>query len=205
MQKSFGIKQAWQTFIHNLNSVNNNTTEEELGSFLDVEEWIDTMLFCQLVFHTDSWSKNHIYTTWDGTHWSPLLYDFDACLGVIRNPVSGAVTGMVNPNSDERQDGPHRIYCASWLPTLESILGSSIAERYRNLRSNGIITYDRYEKFLLSWEKNIGIDAYKDDDNRWQYPSLGHIDSSIILTTKMLLDWFRDRISYLDSLYNFSV
>ena len=199
--KTYAVKQSWQRFIEKANAITENTTIEELSEFMNVDEWVDAMIFCQLIMHADSWSKNHLYTTWDNIHWSPCLYDFDACLGVYRDPTTGEIFGMSDPlTADERSGKGYKTYLAAWLPTLHTILMPKMKERYAELRDNEVISFERYKDLLLNWLKSIGKDALYDDEERWNYPSLG-ANGMYILTTEAMLDWYKNRLTFMDSLY----
>lgn len=199
--KTYAVKQSWQRFIDKANRITPQTTLEELSEFMNVGEWVDAMIFCQLVMHADSWSKNHLYTTWDNVHWSPCLYDFDACLGVYRDPTTGEIFGMSDPlTADERSGKGYKQYLSAWLPTLHDILMPLMKKRYAELKESGAIAYERYEALLLGWLKGIGKNAFDDDEARWNYPSLG-ADGMYILTTETMLEWYKNRLTFMDSLY----
>jgi hypothetical protein len=129
------------------------------------------------------------------------LYDFDACLGVYRDPTTGEIFGMSDPlTADERSGKGYKTYLAAWLPTLHTILMPKMKERYAELRDNEVISFERYKDLLLNWLKSIGKDALYDDEERWNYPSLG-ANGMYILTTEAMLDWYKNRLTFMDSLY----
>lgn len=189
------VKTAWIDFINKLNAINDSdTTKEDLKYFLNIEDWIDNILLCWFFNHTDNWSKNTLYTTWDGTHWSPLLYDMDNTFGIV--DITG---GSAKPYNYDTFG--HKAYSnCPWLSKIENILSNEIKSRYAELRKNGIFTADNVESLITAWVKEVGLDVYKDDTARWIYPGLGN-GGSFVDSQYRMVQWIKDRLGYLDEKY----
>lgn len=193
------VKTAWIGFLTNLNAIDEgSTTKENLEAFLNLQDWIDNILVCWFLNHTDNWSKNTLYTTWDaGLHWSPLLYDMDNTFGIV--DITGGSVKPYNYNTFE-----HKAYTnCPWLSKIETILSIEIKSRYAELRKKGIFTSENVDNLVTSWVKEVGTDVYKDDTERWSYPGLGN-GGSFIDSHYRIFRWISDRLGYLDEKYGYT-
>lgn len=193
------VKTAWIGFLTNLNSIDEgSTTKENLEAFLNLQDWIDNILVCWFLNHTDNWSKNTLYTSWDaGVHWSPLLYDMDNTFGIV--DITGGSTKPYNYNTFG-----HKAYTnCPWLSKIETILSNEIKSRYAELRKKGIFTAENVDDLVTSWVKEVGTDVYKDDTKRWSYPGLGN-GGSFIDSQYRMVKWISDRLGYLDEKYEYT-
>lgn len=187
------VKLAWQDFISKLNAVTNETTVEELGSFLNIDEWVDAIIIMQLLWHQDSWCKNNLYTTWDcvingneiTAHWSPLLYDMDQCIW-------GNTGDPFNNKAYEK---------CPWLVPIMSVLNTKIRNRYKELRDSGVVSEDTIREIIEEIVSTIGYDAYEDERTRWGYDDDPYAQPD---STKLLVDNFGIRIDYLDNLWGYT-
>lgn len=191
------VKTAWIDFLTKLNAIDqSSTTKENLQEFLNVQDWIDNILLCWLLNHTDNWSKNTLYTTWDATHWSPLLYDMDNTFGIV--DITG---GSVKPYNYDTFG--HKAYGnCPWLSKIENILADDIKTRYAELRDKGIFSAENVDNLVTEWVKSVGADVYKDDTERWSYPGLGN-GTSFIDSQYRMVKWISDRLGYLDEKYEY--
>ena len=193
------VKTAWIGFLTNLNAIDEDSmTKENLEAFLNLQDWIDNILVCWFLNHTDNWSKNTLYTTWDaGVHWSPLLYDMDNTFGIV--DITGGSVKPYNYNTFE-----HKAYNnCPWLSKIETILSNEIKSRYAELRKKGIFTAENVDNLVTSWVKEVGTDVYKDDTERWSYPGLGN-GGSFIDSQYRIFKWISDRLGYLDEKYEYT-
>lgn len=191
------VKTAWVSFLTKLSSVDSeSTTKENLKEFLNVQDWIDNILICWFLNHADNWSKNTLYTTWDATHWSPLLYDMDNTFGIT--DITG---GSTRPYDTDTFKIKAYNNCP-WLSKIETILADDIKSRYSELRSMGIFSAENVDNMITAWVKSIGTDVYKDDTERWSYPGLGN-GTEFVDSQYRMVQWINDRIKFLDEKYNY--
>ena len=79
------IKTRWNEVI---SFVMNSTDEEfraNLGNYFDVPSLLDYELFGMAVCGSDSFGKNQIYMTYDGSKWIASMYDLDTIWGMYWN------------------------------------------------------------------------------------------------------------------------
>ena len=194
------VKAAWIGFLTNLNAIDEvGTSKENLEGFLNLQDWIDNILVCWFLNHTDNWSKNTLYTSWDaGVHWSPLLYDMDNTFGIV--DITGASAKPYNYNTFA-----HKAYGnCPWLSKIETILSEDIKNRYAKLRKKGIFAAENVDNLITSWVKEVGTDVYKDDTERWSYPGLGNTVAAFIDSQYRMVKWISDRLGYLDEKYDYT-
>lgn len=184
------VKTAWQEFIGRLNAITTNTTVEQLQQFLNVREWVDYIIISQLIYHSDNWCKNTLYTTWDcvvtngvvSAHWSPLLYDMDQCIhaGIGQDPFANKAYEK-----------------CPWLSTLMEVLDTNIKQRYAELRNDKTVDEFTMKNILEELFLEIGYDVYSDEVKRWD-------DGGVMDSMSGIVSAFNDRVSYLDTLWDYS-
>ena len=120
------VKSAILDFNRRLNSITDSTTKDELSGFLNITELIDTILLCQFANIWDSFGKNTLFTTWDSTHWSPLMYDLDLSFGIGYAGGSSVPEGEIEWSYNYNTFGQKAYSHCPWLSIVESILSSEI-------------------------------------------------------------------------------
>lgn len=201
------VKTAWTAFIAFLTSITANTSKADIENHLNMREFIDSILFCNFIHDFDFWKKNTLYTTWDGgNHWSPLLYDMDISFGI--HSIYGDVA---DPYNDDPFQYQADVMCP-WLPILRTIYSREIETRYAELRDRGIFDYRFVQTLIEDFTREVGYDVYKRDIQRWPgYPSLGNPrgdgtpSNDFYESAARLSTFIRQRIGYLDGMYNYSV
>ena len=194
------VKTAFETFLTNLNAITERSNKEDLEKFINVPDFIDSLLVCIFLNHTDNWSKNTLYTSWDGgKHFSPLLYDMDNTFGIVD------ITGVSTKNSDY-DTLAHKAYSnCPWLRNIETILDKDIQARYKELRDKKVFSSENINKLIDDFIKEVGYEAYDDDTKRWFYPGLGNNTSSFVDSQARMEKWIADRIVFLDGKYKYVI
>jgi len=190
------VKTAWQRFATFLAGVTSSTTEEDIAEYIDIEELIDNVVFDEVLFNLDVFRNNTLWTTWDGTIWSPLMYDMDKTFGKAEAGFPGSTDSFFPPNLDV-----FALYADIKCPeikTIREILADKIAERYAELRDNGIFSVENISRLFDAWTRTVGADVYKRDLSRWpSYPTLS-TDS-----VQRCLTWLGEHLAYVDQKYNY--
>lgn len=130
-----------------------NKTKETFEKHFLVAPFIDYYLVSQVIYNLDGFDKNWIWVAYDGTHWTPTLYDVDSIFGMF---MSG--TFIVN-ESVSREVGAGNIP-ANYLKELYS---SEIVERYKELRNLGIFSTENICKLLDKWCSAVGYHNFEEE------------------------------------------
>lgn len=135
------------------NELKANKTKETFEKHFLVAPFIDYYLVSQVIYNLDGFDKNWIWITYDGTHWTPTLYDVDSIFGMF---MSG--TFIVN-ESVSREVGAGNIP-ANYLKELYS---SEIVERYKELRNLEIFSTENICKLLDKWCNAVGYHNFEEE------------------------------------------
>ena len=135
------------------NELKANKTKETFEKHFLVAPFIDYFLVSQVIYNLDGFDKNWIWVAYDGTHWTPTLYDVDSIFGMF---MSG--TFIVN-ESVSREVGAGNIP-ANYLKELYS---SEIVERYKELRNLGIFSTENICKLLDKWCSAVGYYNFEEE------------------------------------------
>lgn len=179
---------------------------DDVKSILNIYEFIDCYLLYDFVNDWDIWSRNTLYTTYDGTHFSPLYYDGDGSWGIgMTKEGGGFVDGDVILSSSYDPFVNYAEYNRdlSWVRNIATILSDNIKKRYSELRSCGIFSVENVTILCDRWTKWIGLDIYEKDGERWSYAGFGGSEQNFYDSTKRMKEWISERIVYLDTKYNF--
>lgn len=143
-----------KNYIKNLSNIytelDASDTKETFEKHFLVEPFIDYYLVSQVIYHHDGFSKNWIWQTLDGQHWTPTLYDTDSVFG---SHWEGA---YVIPNSDKEG-----ILGNVAVMHLNTLYKEEIKQRYAQLRNKGIFSADNIIALLNKWVNSVGYDNYK--------------------------------------------
>lgn len=135
------------------NELKANKTKGTFEKHFLVAPFIDYYLVSQVIYNLDGFDKNWIWVTYDGTHWTPTLYDVDSIFGMF---MSG--TFIVN-ESVSREVGAGNIP-ANYLKELYS---SEIVERYKELRNLEIFSTENICKLLDKWCNAVGYHNFEEE------------------------------------------
>ena len=124
-----------------------NNTKETFKKYFLVNPFIDYFLVSQITYNLDGFDKNWIWITWDGTHWTPTLYDVDSIFGAhwtgtyaIKDSDKKEILGVVN------------------VLGLSTLFSEEINERYKQLRDLNIFSAKNILALLEKWLNLIGFD-----------------------------------------------
>lgn len=205
------VKTSILNFITGVGNINASSTREYIEQYINIPVFIDWYLFIWFVLDADILGKNTLFTTWDGQHWSFLLYDMDLTFG-IHSWLYADVQYAYNDNPLTAGD---RLHCAPWIPDVANIYATEINNRYAELREKGVFTLENIKKHFDSVTQEIGADAYKKDLDLWNnvthptsgvvgYACYGKSDKHFIFTPKKVFDWMELRIAFLDNKFDYN-
>lgn len=129
-----------------------NNTKETFEKYFIAESFIDYFVISQVLYHLDGFTRNWIWCTWDGLHWTPTLYDVDSILGAYWNGT------FVVPNSDK-----NTILGLRSVLGLETLYADEIKARYKQLRDSNIFSVGNIINLLKKWLDNIGYENMENE------------------------------------------
>ena len=139
-----------------------NKNKVTFEKYFIVNSFIDYWLASQVLYNVDGFSKNWIWCTWDGLHFTPTLYDLDSIFGQVANGT------FVYPNSEKDILGEG----SPVVVLLLELYSDEIQKRYLYLRNKNIISVDNIINLLHLWLSRVGYDNLKNDLNIYtQTPS----------------------------------
>lgn len=138
-----------------LNDIKWNQTRETFEKYFIVNPFIDYFLVSQLIYNWDGFRKNWIWCTWDGTHWTPTLYDVDSIFGLYTQGVSVKEESATSEILGSTTDIP-----SGYLNILYS---EDIKNRYKELRDLNVFSVNNVITLLCKWLDSVGYDNLKKD------------------------------------------
>lgn len=119
-------------------------------------------MFTEVFLMIDSRAKNMFLTTYDGTHWLPLPYDFDTALGINNEGVLVFDYDL----EDTDQVGGANVFNGQtsvlWC-NVRDAFGDEIETMYKNLRSGGLFSYQTI-KTLFDAHQSVWPEAIWNED-----------------------------------------
>lgn len=191
------VKTNILSWINWVSGITESYTETQLSERLNLDEFIDFYLFSWFIDSIDIVCKNTLWTTWDGVHWSPLSYDLDLTFGV-HSFETGDTQASPNYDTFAHKANSH----ATWIPKVAKILKTKINERYAELRRD-VFTTENVKSLFNGFFREVGADAYKEDLQRWSYPSYGQSDANFVFNIDKIVTWVNGRIVYLDNKFSY--
>lgn len=199
------VRTWWEGALANLTAITASTSLESLRSWMNVENWVDVILFEEFIGGWDVFNRNNLYTTWNGSLLTILPYDHDGSFGIGLSSGSGSndhVGGdvVISPSYDVFTRA--YTYCP-WLSPLINILRPLLVARYKELRQAGIFSAENVKAISDAWTMQVGFDAYKDDLGRWTYEGYGasSVNPGFYDSTNRIIEWIGSRVEYLDALF----
>lgn len=151
-------KDAINRFMLFCKDVKTTTSKTEFKEYCNIPFWIDFYVFCEMTGNFDAQFKNTQFCTWDGSTWSPLLYDLDSLFGRYWNGVYIAF-GPNNPNICDYQNV---------FKCFSAVFADEIKLRYKELRDRKVFESENIAYIYSDLSLIIGEDAYKRDRTRWK-------------------------------------
>lgn len=193
------VKTETLDFVSKLSAITSATTKAQLNEFIVTDNFVDWYLFNWFIDNFDIVGKNTLFTTWDGAHWTLLIYDMDNTFGMYAWSTGDAQRVATADTFADKANT-----CGPWISPMVSILSEDIQLRYAELRNLGIFSHENLTNLFNERTTLIGADYYKKDLGRWTYPSYGGSGANFYFTTKKALDWIADRIAFLDNKFGYN-
>lgn len=200
------VKKSWLRFANWLHGITAATPKSTCAQYLNVDAFVDNIVFDEAVFNIDIFRNNTLWTSWDATvsggiatggHWAPLLYDMDKSFGRTEAGYGDSVNGFWKyPWADVF--APYADTKCPEIAILRQIFADEIAARYRDLRARGIIDESNIAQLFSAWTMAVGQDCYDREIARW--PGLADL---LYCSADAMVKFFTGRLDYLDKKYGY--
>lgn len=188
------VKTAIENWMPALFSITTSTPKSTIEGLLNIDDFIDAYLMMYVCNAWDSWRRNTLYGTWDGVHFSPMVYDLNNSFNGVSE--TGEYADYYSPTSNTYNQKARTM---SWFPVMESLYADDIKARYKELQLLGVFTAENIIGLFDEWAKWVGFDAYGRHVSRWPdcpgYTGIDRDKDSIA----NIADWVTRRIAYMDS------
>ncbi|HIG9406568.1 TPA: CotH kinase family protein [Klebsiella pneumoniae] len=183
--------EAWDAFA----SSGQDDFTANINTKLDKNNAIDFYLLMTVIATVDLWSndntKNVQFITWDGVKWFFTPYDLDTTYGLKYDGTTINHPPGTVPVTDRSPD-------FFWMK-VRSAYGDDVNQRYGDLRNQGIFSPDNLYFLLKQFQSKYSPDLVEADIEKWPaQPSLN------VTSIDQILTWFKARLAYLDTYFNYS-
>lgn len=187
--ETLGYLQAWDTFA---NLAQADFTQQA-PEHLDTRNVVDFYLLLAVVGATDLFAgnsaKNAIFYTWDGTKWYFGPYDLDTTYGLHYNGTQISYAANSAPKTDSG---------TFWKKILVTY-ADELAARYAELRDKDIFSVNCLYDIATELTSKYTHELDSAEINTWPTkPSL------TVTSRDQIFGWFKDRLAYLDSKFNYT-
>lgn len=168
-------------------------TKDDFKDYLNLPFWIDFILFCDFTGNWDAYTNNTMMCTWDGLHWSPLVYDMDSVFGTQSGGANDAYPIMYSPYGTRQ----------AIITKIIEYFNDDLIKRYLELRANGIFSVGNINKLVSDFMVNIGEAGYEKEQELWpNSPSNGGNSSYVWYDGKQrILSFVKGKILHMDLKY----
>lgn len=150
------VKDYLTTLSGVYSALQSSKTKETFEKYFLPKPFIDYLLLSQMIYNSDGFSKNWIWVTYDGVHWTPTAYDLDTIFGAHWQGT------CVDPISTTR-DLSNRNNLS-----IDTLYKTEIEERYKELRDKNIFSVDNIVGLLNKWLSMVGFDNIEKEINLYK-------------------------------------
>ncbi|WP_462160957.1 CotH kinase family protein [Klebsiella pneumoniae] len=166
-----------------------------INTKMDKNNAIDFYLLLAAIGATDLWANNNTknvqFITWDGVKWFFMPYDLDTTYGLKFEGTTISYLPDTVPGTDRSAN-------LFWMK-VRNAYGEDVNQRYADLRNQGIFSPDNLYFLLKQFQSKYSPDLVKADIKKWPtQPSLN------VTSIDQILTWFKARLVYLDTYFNYS-
>ncbi|HCB0925591.1 TPA: CotH kinase family protein [Klebsiella pneumoniae] len=166
-----------------------------INTKMDKNNAIDFYLLLAAIGATDLWANNNTknvqFITWDGVKWFFMPYDLDTTYGLKFEGTTISYLPDTVPGTDRSAN-------LFWMK-VRNAYGDDVNQRYADLRNKGIFSPDNLYFLLKQFQNKYSPDLVKADIKKWPtQPSLN------VTSIDQILTWFKARLVYLDTYFNYS-
>ena len=119
-------------------------------------------LFTEVFLMIDSRAKNMFLTTYDGTHWLPIPYDFDTAIGINNEGVLNFDYDLEDTDTLDNANVFNGQTSVLWC-NVRDAFSSDIKAMYKTLRSGGVFNY-AHVKEMFDEHQSVWPEAIWNED-----------------------------------------
>lgn len=187
------VKTSFNNFIRFLNNSSDNDFKANVNNYTSIDRTIDSMLLTWLSRANDNTAKNILWSTFDGTHWVPSVYDLDGTWGLKWDGTlsfgSEVWIPWVNDQTWERGN-------KLWERIYKNFY-ANIVSRYAELRE-GPLSFGNIDKRFTDFRNSIPSYLYECDSKVWP-----GVPTQTANHVTQMLNWAKDTLANFDSLFNY--
>ncbi len=195
-QNSAWARNSFNRFIEFINTADDTEFKENLQEYIDVDSFIDTILFYIASGAYDNYVKNMLYVTYDGGDtWMCIPYDLDSTWGLYWDGSYFVSTDIGMP---EGGDGNVWFKKSTNIlfPKILSLFKDKVKQRYTALRA-GVMSNDSIKAEFNSFFDLVPEVLYESDNQRWPSKPQKSIDQK-----KQIFEYLDARLTLLDNFIN---
>lgn len=151
-------------------STNGNPTKfkNEFDSYLNRHYTLMYYIITEFFAMADSRAKNMFLATWDKQIWYPVLYDMDTMMGLNNEGVLEFSHNVESSDTIGTQNVFNGKNSLLWM-NVEASFMSEIKTLYKELRNNGLLTYDNVSKVFINEQIAKICQAQYNEDAQYKY------------------------------------
>lgn len=188
-------------------STKNNPTKfkNEFNSYLNLHYTLMYYIITEFFAMADSRAKNLFLATWDKQIWYPVLYDMDTMMGLNNEGVLEFRHNVESSDTVGTQNVFNGKDSLLWI-NVEEAFSEEINTLYRNLRNNGLLTYDTVTNMFINEQISKICQAQYNEDAQYKYisPLINDNISTYLYIAQGSREhhmkyWLDSRFKYMDS------
>jgi hypothetical protein len=169
------VRNSFNQFIDFVNTADDETFKNKLHEYIDVDSFIDTILFYVAIGAYDNYVKNMLYVTYDGGDtWMCIPYDLDSTWGLYWDG-----TKYVNDDIGLPQVSNGTVWFSKatniLFPRMFNLFREKMKSRYTQLRAD-VFSDDSIKSEFTSFFKSVPEVLYESDKQRWPDKPQNKID-----------------------------
>ena len=149
-----------------------------IGDYLDVESYIDYMIFAMAGTMRDNVAKNCMFVTFDGVKWYATMYDMDATWGLYWDGSQYYPSDMLVPNVNGGRITVDEVNNLLWARMFDSF-AAEIRARYLELRE-GVLSEEHIVSRFADFMSMLPQDVMEAE--KLLYPSEPNMDTNNLQT-----------------------
>lgn len=167
-QDSAWVRNSFNDFIEFVNQNNGESLKQGLPKYIDVDSFIDTMLFYCIIGAYDNYVKNMLYVTYDGGEtWMCIPYDLDSTWGLSWDGSHYLQPDKGIPQSTSNGGVLFKDASANILwPKLMVVYKEKIKTRYHALR-NGVLSNENIKSEYNAFFDSVPEILYRSEAQKW--------------------------------------
>nr|WP_255446491.1 MULTISPECIES: hypothetical protein [unclassified Acetobacter] len=167
---------------------------------MNLQSWLDYILFCEVAGSGDGPQNNFNMTTWDGMIWHQCAYDMDETWGIqfnttVETSAPEKMGFIMNQNTQSYWAGTNffQMFYTHFLPELRA--------RWAELRDAGTISYESIAKLVKQQADFIDPAMMELDLAIWPPNGSDVVDYGAPGRNyyTFILDWANRRIAWIDT------